>query len=160
VRSARSAVIAIAALFFATCTASAQSPGADAIRKLSFLSGKWVCTIAGGISNGEVQDSEYSFSPDSLWMTELSWDAGAAKRYFATQMWGYDASAAKLVAYQFTSNGVFTKTVEGWIDGAFTARRDDNGATVSVKQVGAGSVEWTIASADKSSIVKEECVRP
>jgi hypothetical protein len=149
----------IAALLCSAGAASAQEAGADAMGKLTFLSGKWNCTIAGGISNGQVQVNDYSFSPDKLWMTELSWDEGADKKNFATQMWGYDAIAGKLVAYQFTPNGVYTKTVDGWIDGAFTARRNDNGATVSVKQVNAESMEWTIASADKSSIVKEECVR-
>jgi hypothetical protein len=142
-----------------TCAARAQQPDVTAMKKLSFLSGAWRCTVEAGTSNGLVQDVTYSFSPDGLWMTELSQDSGPGHNDWATQIWGYDARAGKLVAYNFTPMGVFTKSVDGWINGAFVSHRDDNGATVSVRPISSGSMQWVIESADHSNIVKENCVR-
>lgn len=142
-----------------TCVARAQQPDISAMKKLAFLSGAWVCTVEGGTSNGLAQNVEYSFSPDGLWMTELSQDSGPGQNDWATQIWGYDVRAGKLVAYNFTPYGVFTKSVEGWVDGAFVSHRDDNGATVSVRPISSRAMQWVIESADHSSIVKENCER-
>jgi hypothetical protein len=131
----------------------------SAMEKLSFLKGAWVCTIRGGSSNGLVQDVQYSFSPDGLWMTELSDASGPNQDDWATQVWGYDVNVGKFVAYNFAANGVFTKSVDGWINGSFVSHRDDNGASVSVKPIDSNSMQWTIESADHSSIVREDCVR-
>jgi hypothetical protein len=136
-------VAAALAMLLMTCMARAQQPDISAMKKLGFLSGTWACTVEGGTSNGLVLKVGYSFSPDGLWMTELSQDAGPGHNDWATQIWGYDVRAGKLVAYAFTPYGVFTKSVEGWLDGAFVSHRDDNGATVSVRP----------------SIVKENCER-
>jgi hypothetical protein len=158
VKLLRTLAASAAALAICGTAASAQQTGAAAMQKLSFLSGKWTCTIKNGPSNGEIQLVKYVFSPDGHWMTETSW-SDPGKKDYATQVWGYDANAGRLVAYQFARDGLYTKTVQGWMDGAFTAKRNDNGATVSVKQVGASAIEWTIASVDGSFVVKEECVR-
>jgi len=151
--------VTIAALLVTACAARAQQSDASAMPKLAFLSGTWTCTIRGGPSNGLVQDTTYSFSPDGMWMTELSHDTGTSGADWETQMWGYDARSHKLVAYQFVSLGVFTKSVDGWVDGAFVSHRDDNGATVSLKPIDGRSFQWIIESADHSSIVKEDCAR-
>ncbi len=92
-------------------------------------------------------------------MTELSQDSGTNGNDWATQMWGYDSHTQKLVAYNFARNGVFTKSVDGWVNGAFVSHRDDNGATVSVRPINASSIQWVIESADHSYVVKEDCVR-
>jgi hypothetical protein len=152
----------ILGLFLATsmtCATSAQQSDATAIRKLSFLEGRWLCTIRSGTSDGLKQDVKYSFSPDKLWMTEVSQDSGTGGNDWATQMWGYDARTQRLVAYNFASNGVLTKSVDGWVDGRFQSRRDDNGAIVSVKAVGSSAVRWTVQRADGSLVVYEDCIR-
>jgi hypothetical protein len=148
------ATLALASL--AGTAARAQDSGPNAMRRLAFLSGSWTCTVRGGASNGSVQDTRYSFSPDGFWMIEVSHDRGS-QNDFATQIWGYDATAKKMVAYQFLANGVFTKSVEGWVGENFISHRDDNGATVSVKRTGDSSMQWTVESADQSSIVTEDC---
>jgi hypothetical protein len=140
------------------CAASAQQADAGAIKKLEFLRGTWTCTVQNGPANIPVQESNYSFSPDGMWMTETSHDTGSSNDW-ETQVWGYDTKTKKLVAYQFVDEGVFTKTVDGWIDGAFTSHRDDNGASVTVRPTAGGSAQWVIASADHSYIVKQNCVR-
>lgn len=150
-------LIVIVAVAIATI-ADAQQSGKKQMHKLAFLSGNWKCTVKGGSSDGLVQYVQYSFSPDGLWLTEVSWDAGTRKDW-ASQLWGYDTRTQKLVAYQFNANGVFTKTVDGWINGAFRSTRDDNGATVSVRPTGARTAQWIIDSADHSYIVTENCVR-
>jgi hypothetical protein len=61
--------------------------------------------------------------------------------------WGYDGNTKKMVAYQFLANGVFTKSVEGWVGDSFVSHREGNGATVSVKNT------------DRSSTVNEDCAR-
>lgn len=137
----------------------AKRVGVSTMHRLFFLKGAWVCTLRGGNSNGLVQDATYSFSPDGLWMTERSEDSSARKNDWATQMWGYDVSASRLVAYQFTANGVYTKSVDGWVGGVFRSERDENGAIVSLKPVSARSMQWFVESADRSSIVREDCVR-
>jgi hypothetical protein len=147
------------ALILATaCSARAQQADPIVMQKLEFLSGSWTCTIKGGASNGLVEETHYSFSPDGFWMTETS-HVARSNNDWETQMWGYDAHAKKLVAYQFLADGVFTKTVDGWVNGAFVSHRDDNGATVSVKPVAANAMQWVIESADHTYIVKEDCVR-
>lgn len=148
-----------AMLLVTACAARAQQPDKSAMQKLAFLSGTWACTIKGGSSNGFVQDVKYSFSPDGLWMTEVSLNSEPNEDGYATQMWGYDARVGKLVAYNFGANGVFTKSVDGWVDGKFTSRRDDNGATISLKPIDNHNMQWIIASADGTYIVKEDCVR-
>ena len=87
------------------CIARVQQSGPAAMKHLAFTRGSW--------------------------MTELSHDAGS-KNDWETQMWGYDVHTKKLVAYPFTSNGVYTKTVAEFVGNNFVATRDDNGATVTL----------------------------
>jgi hypothetical protein len=147
------------ALVATSCVPRAQQSDASAMQKLQFLAGSWVCTVKGGRGNGLVLNLDYSFSPDGLWMTEHSEDAETKGGDWATQIWGYDAFSNKLVAYQFVSSGLFTKTVDGWVNGIFTSHRNDNGATVSLKPIDAKSFQWIIESADHSSIVRQDCVK-
>ncbi len=151
--------VAVAAFLITACAAGAQQQGTDALHKLAFLKGTWACTIKGGPGNGFVQDVKYSFSPDGLWMAEVSLNSAPHEDDFATQMWGYDARTGKLVAYNFAANGVYTKSVEGWVDGKFISRRDDNGATVSLKPIDSHTMQWIISSADGTYVVSEDCVR-
>ncbi len=136
-----------------------ERAGVSAMRRLSFLKGSWACTLKGGSSNGAVQGVRYSFSSDGLWMTELSQTLGAKENDWATQMWGYDVSASRLVAYQFAANGVHTKSVDGWIGGVFKSERDDNGAIVSLRPIDPRSMQWLVESADHSNLFREDCVR-
>jgi hypothetical protein len=140
------------------CVARAQQAGSTDIQRLHFLSGTWRCTVHGGPSNGLVQDARYTFSPDGRWMTETSHDAGSDKNW-ETQMWGYDAAAKKLIAVQFVRDGVFSKTVDGWTGDRFVSHRNDNGAEVSLERAGSDAATWTIASADRSFVVTQTCVR-
>ena len=119
------------AIFPLSCVAYAHQSGSATMKRLAFMRGSWNCTVHDGQSNGLVQRTTYSFSSDGLWMTELSYDVGS-KNDWETQMWGYDAHAKKLVAYQFTADGVYTKTVTGFIGKNFMSTRNDNGATVSL----------------------------
>jgi hypothetical protein len=154
---------ALVATFFAwmatPANAQSQQLGASAMQRLAFLSGRWTCTVSGGESNGLTLDLSYSFSPNVLWMTEVSRTSEATGNDWATQIWGYDARNQKLLAFQFTESGVFTKTVDGWVDGVFLSQRDDNQATVSLKPISANTMQWIIESADHSSTIKEDCVR-
>jgi hypothetical protein len=149
--------ISIIAVLMNTISAGANDVAIETMQKLHFLSGQWSCKVSEGSSNGLSQVVRYSFSPDGLWMTEISHDAGAPEKDWSTQIWGYDAQAKKLVAVSFTGYGIFTKSVDGWFAGEFTSRRDDNGATVSLKRVNDQSMQWTIRSSDGSSVVYEIC---
>jgi hypothetical protein len=153
-------VLTVAGLAFSIspkALATAQ-PDLAAIEKLRFLTGAWACTIAGGTSDGLMLQVEYSFSPDGLWMIEVSKDADTKGGDWQTQLWGYDRRSDKLVAYSFASDGVSTKTVDGWIDGVFRSQRDDNGATVSLRSLGKRSMQWRIESRDHSLIVEQNCM--
>ena len=152
-------LVFVIAAMAAACGIRAQQSGLAAMQKLSFLAGSWTCTVKSGVSNGLVLNLNYSFSPDGRWMTEHSEDAETKGGDWATQVWGYDARSDKLVAYQFVASGVFTKTVDGWVDGVFTSHRDDNGATISLKPMGPKTMQWIIESADHSSTVKQDCVK-
>ncbi|MBV9264392.1 MAG: hypothetical protein JO324_08725 [Candidatus Eremiobacteraeota bacterium] len=130
------------------------------MKRLGFLSGSWSCLIHGkNVPKGDVDHVSYEFSPDWSWMIERSTVRENGHDYWTTQLWGYDAGRKQLVAYQFTPNGVATKTVQGWIGGEFRSTRDDNGATVTVKPVSQNAFDWVIESADHSSVVTESCTR-
>ncbi|MDP9017100.1 MAG: hypothetical protein M3N19_02110 [Candidatus Eremiobacteraeota bacterium] len=101
----------------------------------------------------------YSFSPDGLWMTEVSLNSEPNQDGYATQIWGYDARTGKLVAYNFGGNGVYTKSVLGWINGQFTSRRDDNGLTVALKPIDTHTMQWIISNPDGTRVAMEDCVR-
>jgi hypothetical protein len=147
-------------VLLASCVASGRAQDAAAIKKLAFLSGSWRCVIQGkNVPSGDVDHVSYEFSPDWLWMIERSNLQENGHTFWTTQLWGYDAGRKQLVAYQFTRNGVFTKTVDGWVGGEFQSKRDDNGATVSVKPINENAFDWVIESADHSSIVTEACTR-
>jgi hypothetical protein len=148
-----------ALLLVTACAARAQQPDTSAMQKLAFLSGTWACTIKGGSSNGFIQNVKYSFSPDGRWLSEVSLNSEPNEDGYATQMWGYDARVGKLVAYNFGANGVFTKSVDGWVGGKFVSRRDDNGAVVSLKPIDNRNMQWIIASADGTYILREDCAR-
>ncbi|HET9393204.1 MAG TPA: hypothetical protein VFO29_06785 [Candidatus Rubrimentiphilum sp.] len=151
-----SVLICAVALSISPSVATAQT-GASAIAKLQFLTGTWRCVIQGGSSNGRAQHVSYSFSPNRQWMEERSW--GASMSDWEVQMWGYDPNRQLLTAYQFTGGGVATKSVGGWINGSFVAKRDDNGATVTLEPQGKRRINWVIRSADGSSTVRELCAR-
>ncbi|MBV9270455.1 MAG: hypothetical protein JO165_05130 [Candidatus Eremiobacteraeota bacterium] len=146
-----------AQLVLTHCRASGQPSGAEAMRKLAFLTGTWKCTFKDTAGNNVVQQANYSFSPDGLWMTETSHDEGSDTNW-ETQMWGYDVRADKLVAYQFYGDTVSTKSVQGWVDGVFVSRRDDNNAIVSMKPVNQNSMEWIIKLGKPGTFI-EECSR-
>ena len=92
-------------------------------------------------------------------MSELSQKSEIKNDDWAIQMWGYDVNAHRLVAYNFAHNGVFTKSVEGWLNGMFVSRRDDNGIIVSLKPINAKSMQWIVEAPDRSPILREECLR-
>jgi len=75
------------------------------------------------------------------------------------RFWGYDTQLDKLIAVQFTPSGVLTKSVTGWVGDTFVAQRVDNGAIVSLTQLGANAIVWAIESKDRSFIVKQNCSR-
>jgi hypothetical protein len=140
--------------------ATAQDQDSAAIKKLAFLSGSWHCVIQGkGVPSGDVDHLSYEFSPDWSWMIERSDVQENGHRYWSTQLWGYDAHNKQLVAYQFNSNGVFTKRVEGWVGGRFQSTRNDNGATVTINPVNKNAFDWVIETAGHSSVVTESCTR-
>jgi hypothetical protein len=145
---------------FGGCAASAQEADPGAIKKLAFLKGSWNCAISGPKAPpGDVDHLTYEFSPDWTWMIERSNLRENGKVFWSMQVWGYDASRKQLAAYQFEPSGVYTKTVQGWVDGVFVSKRDDNGATVTLKPVSQNAFDWTIESADRSYVVTEECIR-
>jgi hypothetical protein len=129
------------------------------MNSLRFLIGKWRCDLIGVGTSGVALDIDYSFSPDGLWMLEVSKDAGTLSRDWAMQVWGYDKNSKKLVAYDFTPRGVFTKSVEGWINGEFVSHRDDNNAAVSLRRLSDAHITWQISSANQRSVVTQDCRR-
>jgi hypothetical protein len=140
--------------------ALAQDLGPEAIRRLAFLSGSWHCVIRGtAVPKGDSDNLSYAFSQDWFWMIERSDLIENGHHNWSTQLWGYDAPNKRLVAYQFTPNGVFTKSVAGWVEGRFQSRRDDSGATVTIEPINKSSFNWVIESADHSNIVTEACTR-
>lgn len=155
------AVGSILAIALVGCgVANAQEQGPDAIRKLAFLAGSWQCAIQGAhVPAGDLDHLSYEFSPDWSWMVERSHVRENGREYWSLQMWGYDAGNKKLVAYQFSSTGVSTKSVDGWVGGKFQSRRDDNGATVTIVPIGKNAFNWVIESADHSNVVTEACSR-
>jgi hypothetical protein len=139
---------------------STQQQAVAALRKLHFMTGSWRCVVHGGLGNGYVSKLSYAFSPDGLWMSES--ESAASSRYpraWSMQMWGYDALHKSFDAYQFTPQGVFTKTVQGWQNGKFVSTRDDNQAIISIRPGSSRAFEWLIQTADKSSTVTETCTR-
>jgi hypothetical protein len=147
------------ALFFSG-VANAQEQGADAIRKLAFLAGSWHCVIQGAkVPNGDVERLSYEFAPDWSWMIERSDLRENGQEHWGVQLWGYDAQHARLVAYQFNSSGVFTKSVDGWVGGRFHSKRDDSGATVSLVPKNKSAFDWVIEAADHSYTIREVCAR-
>jgi hypothetical protein len=140
--------------------ALAQDQGSGAIKKLAFLSGSWNCVIRGGaVPKGDVDHLSYTFSPDWSWMIERSDVLENGHHIWSTQLWGDDVRHGRLVAYQFTQNGVFTKSVDGWVGNRFQSKSDDNGATVTINPINKNAFDWVIESADHSSIVTEACAR-
>ena len=154
----KTALIAILTVATMSYPASAQE-GAGAIRKLLFMKGSWQCVLHGGPSDGFKDTLSYSFSPDATWMLEQESGSVSGQPIWSAQMWGYDASRHKLVAYQFNTRGVFTKSVSGWQNGLFVSRRDDNHAVVSVRPIGKRAFNWIIAASDKSLTVVQACRR-
>ncbi len=141
-------------------TANAQEQGSDAIRKLAFLAGSWHCVVQGErVPKGDVEHLSYEFSPDWSWMIERSDLRENGRSFWGAQLWGYDAIHKHLVAYQFSSFGVFTKSVDGWVGGRFQSRSDDNGATVTIVPINKDAFNWVIESADHSNVVTEACTR-
>ncbi|MFN2449601.1 MAG: hypothetical protein ABR508_07400 [Candidatus Baltobacteraceae bacterium] len=131
--------------------------GADAMKRLAFLSGSWTCTMHGGSSEGVVDHLTYSFTADGRWMIERSDVQGGES---SVQIWGYDPAQRRLIAQQYGPQGVATKTVDGWKQNQFVSRRDDNGATIVLQQSAPNAFSWTVhASAPGQSAVRENCIR-
>lgn len=148
---------ALAAAAFAVPACAQQ--GASAIRKLSFMQGTWHCVLRGGPNTGFRDTLSYSFSPNGNWMIEQEGGIYRGQRLWSLQMWGYDPQRQKLVAYQFTNGGVATKSVTGWQNGLFVSQRDDNNATVSIRQHSKRAFDWIIQSPDKSQTATQVCTR-
>jgi hypothetical protein len=156
----RAVWIVLAIGLFYSGVASAQEQGPDAIRKLAFLAGSWHCVVQGAkVPNGDVERVSYEFAPDWSWMIERSDLRENGQEHWGAQLWGYDAQRKQLVAYQFASSGVTTKSVDGWVAGRFQSKRDDNGATVSLVPINKSAFDWVIEAADHSYTVKEVCAR-
>jgi len=133
---------------------------AGQVKRLAFLAGSWRCAVHGpGVPDGIVDELTYTFTPDWSWMIETSHVRQPGKDHWSTQLWGYDARDQRLVAYQFDSTGVSTKTVEGWVEGRFQSRRDDNGSTVVLDPSRGNAFDWTIKTADGSKVITESCTR-
>ena len=131
----------------------------DAMKKLSFLDGTWNCVMHGGASNGLADKLTYSFAADGRWLIERS-DIQGVPAQSSVQIWGYDPAQRGLVAYQYSQAGIATKTVAGWQGDAFVSTRNDNGATVSLKQTGPNAISWIIHPAGTpSQDVTEDCTR-
>jgi hypothetical protein len=145
------------ALWLFACGNAFSQQGPDAIHKLSFMKGAWHCVLHGGQSNGFKDALSYSFSPDWNWMIEQESGTMSGQPIWSAQIWGYDAQRQKLVAYQFTNRGVFTKSIVGWQKGLFVSRRDDNNFTVSIRPRGKRAFDWIIGSPDGSSTVVQAC---
>lgn len=158
--SFRAFLYAFALTLLGSTTAIAQEQDLLAIKRLAFLSGSWHCSVQGRqVPHGDVESLTYEFSPDWSWMVERADLRENGKSYWSVQLWGYDARQKRLVANQFTSAGILTKSVDGWIDGRFQSRRDDNGATVTMRPISRSAFDWVIESADHSSVVTESCTR-
>lgn len=136
-----------------------EAQGVAQIKKLAFMAGTWKCVSHGGSSQGFLDTLTYSFSPDGHWMTETEHTPAGRPVTWSEQMWGFDAQQGKLVAYQFTPRGVATKSVSGWQNGRFVSKRDDNGATVSIRPKNKRAFDWVITPADGSSTVVQACTR-
>jgi hypothetical protein len=155
-----SILILSAILMLGVTTAAAQEDPANAMKRLAFLEGSWHCTIQGPrVPKGDIDHLSYEFAPDWSWMIERSNLEENGRRYWSAQLWGFDAAQKKLVAYQFASDGVHTKTVAGWRGSQFVSTRDDNGATVSIKPTSPRAFDWIIEPADHSTVVTEVCTR-
>lgn len=151
---------AIAIIILSTGHAIAAEQGTDAVKALGFLSGSWHCNVEGkNVPTGTIDHLSYEFAPDWSWMLERSNLRQNGRTYWSAQLWGYDVRQKRLVAYQFTSDGVATKTVDGWARDRFQSHRDDNGAIVSVERVNSHAFNWVIETADRSNVVKEVCRR-
>jgi hypothetical protein len=138
----------------------ASTQDTDAIKKLGFLAGSWHCIIVGAkVPAGDVEHLTYEFAPDWSWMVERSNLIENGHTYWATQLWGYDPSQKKLVAYQFTSKGIFTKTVTGWKADRFVSKRDYDGASVIMRAQSENAFQWIIEGGDYSQAVTEACKR-
>jgi hypothetical protein len=152
--------ITFASVLLCCCAVEAQEQNFDAIKKLAFLQGSWHCVVQGArVPAGDVDRLSYEFAPDWSWMLERSSLREKGKDYWGVQLWGYDAQRKQLVAYQFNSAGVFTKTVSGWIDGRFVSKRDNDGTMVSILPIGPHSFDWVIESPDHSYKATEVCTR-
>ena len=151
---------AISAIVLLPASPAVGQQGAAAMHKLAFMQGTWHC-VRHGYSTvySPAYYLNYSFSPDGRWMEERSVGNSESVKDWEVQMWGYDVVRRRLTAFRFTSAGVTTKTVAGWQNGVFVSKRDDNGATVSIRRTSARAFNWIVQSADKSSTVIEACSR-
>jgi hypothetical protein len=127
------------------CRSVAIAQGQDdpaAIKRLAFLAGSWQCVIHGnGVPKGDVERISYEFAPDWSWMIERSNLVENGQAHWGAQLWGYDAQHRKLVAYQFSAAGVFTKAVNGWVRGGFESKRDYDGAMVTMRPIDQNTFE-------------------
>ena len=139
------------------CAASAQQ-SASAITKLHRMAGAWTCAIVGTNTSGDIEHTSCFFD-GGQWMEEVSMLRERGQDHSSTQIWGYDPKTTRLVAYQFTPDGVATKSVDGWVNGVFVSHRDDNGATVTIVPKGPKAFDWVIVSKDQTYTVREECKR-
>ena len=157
----RALVIATILCLVDNAAGRAQDLSGDTMTKLQYLGGQWSCTVSNEATHKLLERLaiDYSFSPDKLWMIERSHDAMDRAKDWALQIWGYDANSSRLVAIQFTKMGVFTKSVEGWHQGAFISKRNDNGATVTLTRPSPNSIRWVIESVDHSFVVDQDCIR-
>lgn len=152
-------VTAILMLVGSTWTV-ARGEDADAIRRLSFLAGSWHCVIQGDrVPKGDTERVSYEFATDWSWMIERSELLENGHLHWGAQLWGYDSRQKKLVAYQFSAAGVFTKTVNGWKGDSFESTRDYDGATVIMRPLSQNAFEWVIESANGSNLITERCTR-
>lgn len=156
-----SSILFFGLMFAAGCTGyaqDAQAQGPDAIAKLRFLAGTWTCTFSReGKTFGAIDHPSYRFFGGGHWISERSDLRENGQDESEIQLWGYDDQQHKLVARQFVSGGLYSKTVLGWQNGEFVSRRDDNGAWVSIRPHGARAFDWVIQSSDKSNTVVEAC---
>jgi len=138
----------------------ARGEDAGPIKRLAFLAGSWHCVVHGNhVPTGDVEHVSYEFAPDWFWMIERSELMEKGRLHWGAQLWGYDSRQRKLVAYQFSSAGVFTKTVNGWKGDSFESKRDYDGATVVMRRVSQNAFDWIIESPDRSSVITETCTR-
>jgi hypothetical protein len=92
-------------------------------------------------------------------MTQLTYDSMTAAAPSETQLWGYDPTDRKIVAYQFNKNGVSTKTIDGWIGNAFVSHINENGYVVSLVPIDSNSIRWTIEDPKKSFRITSDCTK-